>query len=102
MSVGYFEAPVTYYFDNKFVLTEHGSYFVPYRRELCFPPMEDILGEIFDLDDPGVYREVRDRLAVGLIIVGDYFPSTKEVIIQVPLEKSQYTEKRVREVFGYV
>ncbi len=91
---------MTYYYDNKFVLTEHESYFFPYRRELCFPPMMDILREIFDLEDPGVYREVRARLAVGLIIIGDYFPSSKEIIIQVPQEKSRYTEKRIREVFG--
>ncbi len=92
--------PMTYYFDNKFVLTEDRSYFFPYRRELCFPPMMDILREIFDLDDPEVYRDVRGRLAIGRIIVGDFFPSTQEVIIQVPLEKCQYTEKRIREVFG--
>ena len=93
------EHPITYYYDNKFVLTERRSYFFPYRRELCFPPMRDILREIFDLDDAEVYRELKGRLAVGGIIVGDYFPSTKELVIQVPLEKSQYTEKRI-EVFG--
>jgi hypothetical protein len=92
--------PISYYFCNKFVLTEDRSYFVPYRREFCFPPIIDILREIFDLDDPEVYRDVRGKLAVGRIVVGDYFPSTREVLIQVPLEKSQYTEKRIREVFG--
>jgi hypothetical protein len=46
--------------------------------------MRDILGEIFDLEDPEVFREVRGRLAVGRIIVGDYFPKTTEVVIQVP------------------
>jgi hypothetical protein len=30
---------MTYYFDNKFVLTEDVSYFFPYRREFCFPLM---------------------------------------------------------------
>jgi hypothetical protein len=49
--------PITYHYDNKYVLTEDRSYFVPYRRELCFLPMRDILGEIFDLDDPEIYRE---------------------------------------------
>jgi len=96
------ESVTTPYYDNKFLLTEDRSYFVPYRRELCFPPILDILREIFDLDDPEVYREVRDRLAVGRIIVGDFFPSTKEVIIQVPLETSDYVEKRIEEVFGDV
>jgi len=91
---------MTYYFCNKFVLTEQRAYFFPYRREFCFPLIVDILREIFDLDDPGVYRKVRNKLAVGRIIVGDYYPSTEEVVIQVPLVKSQYTEKRIEEVFG--
>ncbi len=94
------EHPITYYYDNKFVLTEDSSFFFPYRREFCFPPIIDILREIFDLDDPEVYREVRGRLAIGRIIVGDYFPSTGEVIIQVPLEKSDFVEKRIEGVFG--
>jgi len=67
---------MTYYYDNKFVLTEHGSYFFPFRREFCFPPVMDILQEIFDLDDPEVYKEVGARLAVGRIIGGDYFTPT--------------------------
>ena len=92
--------PITYYYDNKFVLTEETAYFVPYRSEFCFPPIVDILREIFGLDDPEIYRGVRDRLAIGLIVVGDYFPSTKEVIIQVPLETSDYVERRIEEVFG--
>jgi hypothetical protein len=92
--------PITYYFCNKFVLTEQRTYFFPYRREFCFPPIRDILGEIFDLDDPKVFRDVKDRLAVGGIIVGDYFPKTKEMVIQVPVETSGYVEKRIDEVFG--
>ena len=91
---------MSYYYNNKFVLTEQRAYFVPYRRELCFPPIRDILWQVFDLDDPEIYREVRGKLAVGLIIVGDNFPKTKELVIQVPLEESQYTEKRMMEVFG--
>src|SRR5215203_231438 len=94
------EHPMSYYFCNKFVLTEDGSYFVPYRSEFSFPPIVEIFREIFDLDDPAVFRDVRDRLAVGEIIVGDYFPKTTEMVIQDPLEKSQYTKKRIREVFG--
>lgn len=97
-----FEHPITYYFDNKFVITEDRAYFVPYRSELCFPPMRDILGEIFDLDDPEIFRDVRVRLAVGRIIVGDYFPKTTEVVIQVPLKINEYVEKRIKEVFGDV
>jgi hypothetical protein len=92
--------PMTYYYDNKFVLTEDRSYFVPYRSELDFPPMLDILREIFDLEDPEVYRQVRSKLAVGRIIVGDFYPKTKEVVVQVPLATSEYVEKRIAEVFG--
>jgi len=55
---------------------------------------------IFDLDEPEIYREVRGRLAVGMIIIGDYFPSTEEVVIQVPLETNEYVERRIAEVFG--
>ncbi len=93
---------MTYYLCNKFVLTEDGSFFFPYRQEFGFPPIVTIFREVFDLDDPEVYRDVRDRLAVGLIIVGDYFPSSKDVVIQVPIEKNQYVEKRIEEVFGDV
>ena len=92
--------PITYYYDNKFVLTEETAYFVLYWSEFCFPPIRDILREIFDLDDPAIYGEVRGRLAVRRIIVGDYYPSTEQVIIQVPLETSEYVEKRIEEVFG--
>jgi len=82
------------------VITEHRAYFVPYRRELCFPPIKDILGEIFDLENPEVSREVEDRFSEGRIIVGDYFPSTKEVMVQAPLETSEYVVMRIGEVFG--
>ena len=37
---------------------------------------------------------------MGRIVVGDYFPKTKDVIVQVPLEKSEYVERRIEEVFG--
>jgi hypothetical protein len=94
------EHPITYYFENRFVITENQSYFVPYRRELDWPNMRHILGEIFQIEDPKVFREVRGGLAVGRIIVGDYFPSTGEVVIQVPLGISNFVEKRIKEVFG--
>lgn len=29
-----FEHPLTYYYENKFVITEDRAYFVPYRREI--------------------------------------------------------------------
>ncbi len=92
--------PLTYYVVNRFVITEQRAYFVPYRRELYWPRLKDFLGQIFDLNDTEVYKGVRGRLAVGRIIVGDYYPKTNEVIIQVPLETSGYVERRVAEVFG--
>ena len=92
--------PIAYYVDNKFVLTENRAYFVPYRSELDWPPVRNVLGEIFNLDDPEVFGEVRARLAVGRIIVGDYFPKTEEVVIQVPLDISGYVTRRIKEVFG--
>jgi hypothetical protein len=64
------------------------------------PPVRDILREFFDLEDPKVYREVRGRLAVGLIIIGDYFPKTKDVLIEVPLGNRGFVERRIAEVFG--
>jgi hypothetical protein len=96
------EHPITYYFDNRFVITEDRAYFVPHRWELDWPIIRNILGEIFDLEDPEVFGDVRGRLAVGRIIVGDYFPSTEEVIIQVPLGTSDYVNRRLKEVFGDV
>jgi hypothetical protein len=62
--------------------------------------MRDILWENFDLDDPKIYRDVRGKLAVGRLVVGDYFPKTEEIVIQVPLESTDYVQKRIDAVFG--
>ncbi len=97
-----FDEPVPYYHENRFVLTEDRVYFTPYRREFDWPPMRDILGEIFDLDDPEVYKEVEDMFSEDRIIVGSYYPSTKGVVIEVPLETSGYVKRRIEEVFGDV
>ena len=95
-----FERPVAYYHENRFVITEDKAWFVPYRRELDWPPARDILAAIFDLDDPDVYERVDNMLFDGLIVIGSYFPSSGEVIVQVPLESSEYTRSRIEEVFG--
>jgi hypothetical protein len=95
-----FDEPVPYYHENRFVITEDKVWFVPYRRELDWPPARDILGEIFDLDDPDVHERVDNMLFDGLIVIGSYFPSSGEVIVQVPLESSEYTRSRIEEVFG--
>ncbi|CAA9265943.1 MAG: hypothetical protein AVDCRST_MAG93-2410, partial [uncultured Chloroflexia bacterium] len=44
-----YDRPVEGY-RNKFVLTEDAAYFVPCPNNS--PAMIDILGELFDLDDP--------------------------------------------------
>ena len=95
-----FERPVAYYHENRFVLTEDKAWFVPYRRELDWPPAIDILAAIFDLDDPEVHERVDSMLDSGALIIGSYFPSSGEVTVQVPLEPSEYTRSRIGEVFG--
>jgi hypothetical protein len=85
---------------NKFVITEDAAYFLPYLNRDDAPAMMEILGQVFDLDDPEIFREVDDQLDEGRIILGDYRPSTKEMIVHTPLESSEYVEKRVGEVFG--
>jgi hypothetical protein len=39
---------------------------------------------------------------VQTIIVGSYFPSTKQRTIDTPLEANEYVEKRLKDVFGDV
>lgn len=96
-----YDQPIDGY-TNRFVITEDRAYFVPYSSKADAPQMIDLLGEIFDLDDPEVYREVDGKLFGGKIILGTYDPSNKEIIIHTPLEGSEYVEKRIKEVFGNV
>ena len=49
-------------YQNKFVITEAESYFVPYDDKSDAPRMIEILREVFDLDDPKVHEEVDDKL----------------------------------------
>ena len=95
-----FEQPLRYYFENKFVITEDRAYFVPYKREFDWPNMEDILMEIFDLDDPEVYVEVGGRFSEGRVIVGYYYPKSGRITIIFPEEWSRYVERRIEEVFS--
>ncbi len=97
-----FERPVAYYHENRFVLTEDGAWIVPYRRELYWPPMAGILAAIFDLDDPAVHERLARMLDDGLTVIGSFFPSSEEIIVQVPLEPSEHTRSRIGEVFGDV
>jgi hypothetical protein len=84
------------------VITEDRVYFVPYRREFDWPNIKDILTEIFDLDDPEVYKEVEGRFSEGRIIVGYFYPKTDHITIIFPEEKSRYAQERLKEVFGNV
>jgi hypothetical protein len=85
---------------NKLVITEDAAYFVPCPNNS--PALVEILGEVFDLDDPRVHRNVDGRLFGGRIILGNFEPATKEAVIRTPLETSGYVEKRIGEVFGDV
>ncbi len=76
---------------NKFVITEDAAYFVPCPDNS--PAMIEILGEVFDLDNPEIFREVDDKLDEGRIILGDYRPSTKEIIVHTPLVHNQATSR---------
>ena len=96
------ERPLTYYHENKFVITEDEAYFVPYSRELDWPPMRDILEQVFDLGDPKVYKDAQDRFSEGRIIVGYYYPRTGHAEIVFPEEKGGYVQRRIEEVFGDV
>jgi hypothetical protein len=94
-----YDRPVEGY-QNKFVITEDAAYFVPCQNNS--PAMIEILGEVFDLDDPQVHRDVDGRLFGGRIILGYFEPATREAVIQTPLEASRYVEKRIGEIFGDV
>ena len=94
-----YKQPVEDY-ENKFIITEAESYFVPFVNKSEAPRMIEILREIFDLDDPKVHDEVDDKLLEGRIILGYYDPSNKEIAIHTPLDTSEYVEKRLKEVFS--
>ena len=86
--------------ENKFVITEDRTYFLPCSNREETPWFTEILKEIFD--DPEVSRRVEERMVERKIIMGYYDPSNEQVQVHVPLETSEYVKKRIREVFGNV
>ena len=94
-----YSKPVQEY-KNKFVVTEDNAYFIPCVGNTDVPSFRYILNEVFDLDDPEVFKRVDDRLAGGRIILGYFDPSNEEIIVHTPLETSEYVEKRLKEIFG--
>lgn len=88
------------YAKNKFVLTEESEYFLPYCDEAEVPSFKDIIGEIFDLDNSEVLEDVDEQLNEGRIVLGHYSFFNKEPDVHVPLETSEYVEKRIADVFG--
>ncbi len=87
-------------YKNKFIVTEEKAYFIPCVADTDIPSFKDILNEVFDLDDPEVFKWVDERLDSGRIILGYYDPSNEEIIVHTPLETSEYVEKRLKEIFG--
>jgi hypothetical protein len=83
---------------NKFVVTEEEVYFFPVAHG-DVPRFVDILAEIFDLGNPEVEKALDEVLDSGKLILG-YLKADGELDIHVPLEQSEYVEKRLEEVFG--
>jgi len=95
----FFERPVAYYHENRFIITEDGAWFVPYGRELDWPPIADILAAIFDLDDPEVVEDLDRTFLEGRMIFGYYYPKTNSIKIDFPEVWGGYVERRIEEVF---
>jgi hypothetical protein len=83
---------------NKFVVTEEEAYFLTVASG-DVSPFVDILAEIFDLDDPEVVKALDEGFDNGTLILG-YLEADGGLDIHVPLERSEYVEKRLQEVFG--
>ena len=86
---------------SKFVITEDAAFFVFYEGSEVSPPdFVAILGAVFDLDDEEVFKSLKKSMDDGLLILGYYDPAPKEVDIHIPLERTEYVEKRLAEVIG--
>lgn len=83
---------------NKFVVTEEEAYFSPVASGEDAPSFVDILAEAFDLRDPEVVKRLDDKFDSGKLILG-YLKADGGLDIHVPLEQSEYVNKRLQEVF---
>ncbi len=93
-----YEQPVEDY-KNKFVVTEDKAYFVLCVADTDIPSFNSILHEVFNLDDPEIYKRVDEGLGSGRIILG-YYDLDGFLDIHVTLERSHHIEKRLEEIFG--
>ncbi len=82
---------------NKFVVTEEDAYFVPVASGEDAPRFVDILAEVFDLEDPEVVKALDEEDDNGKLILG-YWEEDGGLDIHVPLEQSEYVNKRLQEV----
>jgi hypothetical protein len=62
------------------------------------PGFVDILAEVFDLGDPEEEKALDGKFDSGKLILG-YLDADGELDIHVPLERNEYVEKRLQEVF---
>ena len=83
---------------NKFVVTEEEAYFLSCTCGDDVPSFADILAEVFDLEDPEVVKVLDEMFDSGKLILG-YLEADGVLDIHVPLEQSEYVEKRLQEVF---
>ncbi len=82
---------------NKFVVTEEEAYFFPVALGDA-PRFVDILAQIFNLNDPEVVKALDEEVENGKLILG-YLEADGGLDIHVPLERNEYVEKRLQEVF---
>ena len=92
------ERPVEHV-ENKFMITVDRAYFLPCLDKAEAPQLIEILGEVFDLEDPEISHELEEKLSEGRIVLGYYDPSAEEIEIHLPLEANEFVEKRLEEVF---
>ncbi len=82
---------------NKFVVTEKEAYFFPVAHGDA-PRFVDIVAEVLDLKDPEVVKMLDEEFDNGKLILG-YLEADGGLDIHVPLERSKYVNKKLKEVF---